>query len=355
MSTTISCIPHKQRLSKYKVDYLRAISDAVDYPWQTEDGREVGKIQSELITTLNKPYNFKWWFMTNCCTDSLQMAYSVLTKPGDLILLPSYGWRAIENAPLYLHRRIELVDIDDTGNIDLNKLEERLEDKTQESPSAICLVYNFGCSYDPSKILSLCQTKDIKVIEDAAPTFIISESTAYIPGTGGDIACFSYDFTKNPGTLGSGGAICCNSNHYGQILTQMTKHYQSQNFSGTKSYLDNTSCAVLLKDIEVIKKDRLREKRQDVAFRLESELKFGRIKGDNITNLKYGLKLDVPVQEFVDYCKKHKILANTTKYATKSNHLENTKIFQESVAFIPCHAFLSEQDLERLIKTINDY
>lgn len=355
MPSTISCIPHKPRIKAYRVEYLRAITEALEYPWQTEDGREVGEIQAQLIETLNKPYQFKWWFMTNCCTDSLQMAYSILTNPGDLVLLPAYGWRAIENAPLYMGRRIELIDVDETGNIDLVKLEERIEDKTQESPSAICLVYNFGCSYDPSKILSLCQSKEIKVIEDAAPTFLIDESVDYIPGTGGDIACFSYDFTKNPGTLGSGGAICCNSDHYGTILSHMTKHYQNSNYSGTKSYLDNTSCAVLLKDVELIVRDGLREKRRTIANTLAKELKFERIAGSNITNLKYGIKLEGEVQQFVDYCKSHKILANTTKYVIKSNHLENTKQFQESVAFIPCHAFISDEELERLISTVNGY
>ena len=352
---TISCIPHKPRIEKYKVEYLRAITQALEYPWQTEDGRDVGEIQADLIKQLNKPYNFKYWFMTNCCTDSLQMAYSILTKPGDLILLPAYGWRAIENAPLYMNRRIELIDIDETGNIDLVKLEERLEDKTQESPSAICLVYNFGCSYNPSRILSLCQSKEIKVIEDAAPTFLINEQVDYVPGTGGDIVCFSYDFTKNPGTLGSGGAICCNSDHYGQILTQMTRHYQISEFSGTKSYLDNTSCAVLLKDVEIIKRDQLREKRKFIADTLKSELKFSRIQGNNITNLKYGIEIDTSLDNFVDYCKKHRILANTTKYVVKSNYLENTKRFQSRVSFIPCHAFITDEDLERMIKTINGY
>lgn len=355
MPPTISCIPHKPRIKAYKVEYLRAISEALDYPWQTEDGREIGEVQAKLIKTLNKPYHFKWWFMTNCCTDSLQMAYSILTDPGDLVLLPAYGWRAIENAPLYMGRRIELIDVDETGNIDLVKLEERLEDKTQESPKAICLVYNFGCSYNPSTILSLCQSKDIKVIEDAAPTFIIDESVDYIPGSGGDITCFSYDFTKNPGTLGSGGAICCNSDHYGTILSHMTKHYQNSNYSGTKSYLDNTSCSILQKDVDLIIRDSLREKRRTIANTLVKELKFERIAGANITNLKYGIKLDSEVQNFVDYCKSNKILANTTKYILKSNYLENTKRFQESVAFIPCHAFISDEDLERLIATINAY
>ena len=65
MPPTISCIPHKARIKAYKVEYLRAITEALDYPWQTEDGREIGEVQSKLIKTLNNPDQLKWWFMTN--------------------------------------------------------------------------------------------------------------------------------------------------------------------------------------------------------------------------------------------------------------------------------------------------
>jgi hypothetical protein len=40
MPKAISFIPHRQRLEKHKVDYLRAMSSAMDYPYQAEDGRD---------------------------------------------------------------------------------------------------------------------------------------------------------------------------------------------------------------------------------------------------------------------------------------------------------------------------
>ena len=40
MPKAIACIPHKHRMDAHRVDYLRAISDAMDHPFQSEDGRE---------------------------------------------------------------------------------------------------------------------------------------------------------------------------------------------------------------------------------------------------------------------------------------------------------------------------
>lgn len=39
MPKAIACIPHKLRMDAHRVDYLRAISEAMDYPFQSEDGR----------------------------------------------------------------------------------------------------------------------------------------------------------------------------------------------------------------------------------------------------------------------------------------------------------------------------
>ena len=39
MPKAIACIPHKLRMDAHRVDYLRAISEAMDHPWQSEDGR----------------------------------------------------------------------------------------------------------------------------------------------------------------------------------------------------------------------------------------------------------------------------------------------------------------------------
>ena len=50
----IAFIPHARRLKKHKVDYLRAMSDAMDNPYQSEDGREPSPIHKKLTEELKK-------------------------------------------------------------------------------------------------------------------------------------------------------------------------------------------------------------------------------------------------------------------------------------------------------------
>ena len=90
----IAFIPHKQRLERHKVDYLRAISDAMDYPYQSEDGRDLSPIQQSLHDKCAELSGIPYWTFTDCCTDSLQIAVTTLTNIGDSILVPAYGWRA---------------------------------------------------------------------------------------------------------------------------------------------------------------------------------------------------------------------------------------------------------------------
>jgi dTDP-4-amino-4,6-dideoxygalactose transaminase len=108
----IAFIPHKRRLKRHRVEYLKAINDALDYPFQSEDGRDLSPIQKKLQEKCISLSNLPYWLFTNCCTDSLQIAVHTLTKPGDTIIVPAYGWRAFANAVAFMNRHIEFVDID---------------------------------------------------------------------------------------------------------------------------------------------------------------------------------------------------------------------------------------------------
>ena len=77
---SIAFIPHKQRIKNHKIDYLRAISDAMDYPYQAEDGRDIAPIQRELSDKCVELSDIPYWNFTNCGTDSLQIAVHALTK-----------------------------------------------------------------------------------------------------------------------------------------------------------------------------------------------------------------------------------------------------------------------------------
>ena len=54
MPKAIPFIPHRHRVEKHKVDYLRAIADSMDYPYQSEDGRDLAPIQQKLAEYKNE-------------------------------------------------------------------------------------------------------------------------------------------------------------------------------------------------------------------------------------------------------------------------------------------------------------
>jgi len=44
----IGFVPHKRRIKKHKVEYLKAIAEVMEDPYQSEDGRDVRGVQLEL-------------------------------------------------------------------------------------------------------------------------------------------------------------------------------------------------------------------------------------------------------------------------------------------------------------------
>ena len=75
---SIAFIPHKTRVEKNRVEYLKAINDAMEYPYQAEDGRDMSPIQQQLAKECSKYSDLPYWMFTDCCTDSLQIAVEVI-------------------------------------------------------------------------------------------------------------------------------------------------------------------------------------------------------------------------------------------------------------------------------------
>ena len=89
----------------------------MDNPYQPEEGRDLAPIQRELADKCIELSGIPYWNFTNCGTDSLQIAVHALTKEGDTILVPAYGWRCVANAVRFMNRKIKFIDIDKTGNM----------------------------------------------------------------------------------------------------------------------------------------------------------------------------------------------------------------------------------------------
>lgn len=361
----IAFIPHNERLKRHKVEYLKVMSDAMDYPYQSEDGRTPSDLDLELAEKCSKLTGIKHFLFTDSCTQALQIAIYSLTNPNDLILIPNYGWRAFANSAVFMNRRIETIDIDCSGNIDLEQLNTRLLDKNQEKPQAAILVHNFGTIADVSKVFKTARQQNVMLIEDAAPAFYMGEPiSTKPPGTYSDFTCFSFDFTKYPGTLGSGGAIATNNYdlyHFANMIMSHGRDPVSKDIrhAGTKCYMDNTSKAVLNLEIDIHIKEGYRDKRREVANWYKENLGLAWVTGDNQIWERYTVYEHsyTKVLNSLHNLNEAGILAKTFfKEPINSFGLqENKNVFHSATEYfvrhtyhLPSHQYLSLEDLNRI-------
>ena len=121
------------------------------------------------------------------------------------MILPSFTFSSTATSIVLTGATPVFVDIrPDTMNIDENKIEEAITDKTK----AIMAVHYAGVSCEMDTILDIARRHGLKVIEDAAQG-VMSTYKGRALGTIGDFGCYSFHETKNY-SMGEGGAIILN-------------------------------------------------------------------------------------------------------------------------------------------------
>ncbi|MEE8816443.1 MAG: dTDP-4-amino-4,6-dideoxygalactose transaminase [Lachnospiraceae bacterium] len=146
---------------------------------------------------------------TSCClfttsgTDALEMA-SHLTgvEPGDEVIMPSYTFCSTADA--FVLRRAVPVFVDirpDTMNIDENKIEDAITDRTK----VIVAMHYAGVGCEMDAIMDIAKRHHLMVVEDAAQAVHASYKGKAL-GTFGDFGCYSFHETKNY-SMGEGGAV----------------------------------------------------------------------------------------------------------------------------------------------------
>ena len=130
-------------------------------------------------------------------------------KPGDEVILPSFTFSSTANSFVLAGAKLVFVDIrPDTMNIDENKIEAAITDKTKVN----CVVHYAGVACEMDLIMRIAKKYNLKVVEDAAQA-VMSSYKGRPLGTIGDFGCFSFHETKNY-SMGEGGAILINNPAY---------------------------------------------------------------------------------------------------------------------------------------------
>lgn len=145
--------------------------------------------------------------LTTSGTTALEMACMLADiGPGDEVILPSYTFSSTANAIVIFGGVPVFIDIrPDTMNIDENKIEAAITDKTK----AIMVVHYAGVGCEMDTILDVAHKHGLLVLEDAAQGVNAMYKDRYL-GTIGDIGCYSFHETKNY-SMGEGGAISINN------------------------------------------------------------------------------------------------------------------------------------------------
>ena len=191
------------------------IGDEFKYIEQTVKNRKIcgdGEFTKKCNAWLENKFSAQKVLLTTSGTSALDMAMLLCDfKSGDEVILPSYTFSSTATSILVGGGVPVFVDIrPDTMNIDENKIESAITDKTR----AIAVVHYAGVSCDMDKIMSIAQKYNLKVIEDAAQGVMSTYKNKYL-GTIGDFGCYSFHETKNY-SMGEGGALVINNPAYNE-------------------------------------------------------------------------------------------------------------------------------------------
>lgn len=165
----------------------------------------------------------KYAVAVSSCTTALHLMMLALDiKEGDEVIVPAFSWVSTANAVEYVGAKPVFVDVDETFNLDLSKIAEKVNTKTK----AIIPVHLFGLCANVKEIKN--QFPDLKVVEDAACA-AGSELEGQKAGEMGEMAAFSFHPRKSI-TTGEGGMVTTNNEQHYHKLLALRNHGLDPNY-----------------------------------------------------------------------------------------------------------------------------
>ncbi len=206
---------------------------------------------------------------------------------GDEVIAPSHTFFATIEAVIHAGAYPVMLDIDtksytlsveDTREyIEKNCIKEKegLRDKkTGRILKAIIPVHIYGYPADMDGFNEIARKYGLFIIEDAAQAHG-AEYKGNKVGTLGDLAAFSFYFSKNLGAFGEAGGVTTDNDEYDLIIRRLREHGQNGKYShelvGFNSRLDELQAAVLRCKLKLL--DGWNERRRKIAHFYNKALK----------------------------------------------------------------------------------
>lgn len=342
--------------------------------WVTNMGPFHQKLEEELASYLDVEYIS---LFTNG-TLPLITALQALDIQGEVITTP-FSFVATSHAIWWNKLKPVFVDVDPTtGNLDPNKTEEAITDKT----TAIMPAHVYGIPCETATIENIAKRHNLKVIYDAAHAFGVKRNGETILNAG-DISTLSFHATKTYNTI-EGGALICHS----KAMKEKIDHLKNFGFEdevtvvapGINSKLDEIRSAIGLINLKHV--DKAIEHRKYVAKTYIQEL--ANVNGIKVwqplidakekgTTLNYTYfpilvdekKYDETRDELYKRMKTNNVLGRRYFYplitsfepyrdypSAKKENLPIANDLADHILCLPIHPSLTNEDVERVINLI---
>ncbi len=256
---------------------LREFDKYLQKIWDSRWITNMGTFHQELELALSRYLGVEYMSLFTNGTLPLITALQALNiREGEVITSP-YSFVATSHAIWWNHLTPVFVDVDPaTGNIDPNRIEAAITDKTV----AILPVHCYGSPCDVERIEAIAKKHHLKVIYDAAHAFGVKLCGKSVLEYG-DISTISFHATKVYNTI-EGGALVCHSLEMKRLIDQL-KNFGFEDETvvlapGINSKMDEVRSAYGLLNLQQV--DEAIAARKRVAQRYTEAIKS--IKGINL-------------------------------------------------------------------------
>mgnify|MGYP003975425915 CR=1 FL=1 len=327
-------------------------------------GPEVKEFEKEIGAFTNRQYAIA----VGSCTDALYFGLKSLNiTTGDEVIVSAYSFVASASCILRVGAKPVFIDVNENGNMQIENVRQAINANTK----AIIYVHMFGLLENAKELQELAKSNGLSLIEDAAQAFGAGENSC-MAGSIGDLSCFSFDPTKVLSAPGSGGMLLTDSTDIAVCTRELRYHGKTEEGIneqlGYNSQMPSITAGILLEKFKYEEKSRKR--RIEIAthyIRELSDTKLGLppmcsqnnhvfhkfvIRSDSRDDLKnYLTKLGIP--SLIHYAKTLPEIPLFAEYKEPVNNLLNAKKLSQKALSLPIHAYLSDEEVSRIITSVH--
>jgi len=183
-------------ISNREIDY---VYQATKFGWNQNHSDYIAKFENKFAEYVGSEYAL----CTSSCTGALHLALVALgIGPGDEVIVPDITWVATASAVSYVGATPVFADVDiKSWVLSVETIKKVVTKKTK----AIIPVHLYGFGAPMQEIVEFANSKNIFVVEDAAPA-VGTQIRGKYAGTFGQFGCFSFQGAKML-VSGEGGMI----------------------------------------------------------------------------------------------------------------------------------------------------